>query len=83
MFQDPFHVNRAFWRSCSLMLGAAVERSFKDSLRVSQHSFPPPNVSSGSFVADVDLGLGHDWDPSRSEVMIEMRTMMMIVAGRR
>ena len=66
---DPFHVNRAFWRSCSLMLGAAVERCFKDELAVLQHSFPPPNVSSGSFVADIDLGLGHDWDPNREEMM--------------
>jgi len=66
---DPFHVNRSFWRSCSLMLGAAVERSFKEDLRVQQHSFPPPNVSSGSFVADVDLGLEHDWEPSREEMM--------------
>ena len=49
------------------MLGAAVERSFKDELMVHQHSFPPPNVSSGSFVADVDLGLEHDWEPSRWE----------------
>ena len=66
---DPFHVNRAFWRSCSFMLGAAVERSFRDDLRVHQHSFPAPNVSSGCFVADIDLGLGHDWDPNREEMM--------------
>ena len=68
---DPFHVNRAFWRSCSLMLGAAVERCFKSEVRVQQHSFPPPNVSSGSFVADVDLGpdTWRDWAPSREELM--------------
>merc|ERR1711936_1480713 len=58
--EDPFHVNRTFWRSCSFMLGGAVERSFKAELMVQQHSFPPPNVASGSFVADIDLGLGHD-----------------------
>ena len=51
------------------MLGAAVERSFRDDLRVHQHSFPAPNVSSGCFVADIDLGLGHDWDPNREEMM--------------
>ena len=47
-----------------------MERSFKDDLRVHQHSFPPPNVASGSFVADIDLGLGHDWDPNREELMV-------------
>ena len=67
---DPFHVNRSFWRSCSFMLGGAVERSFKAELMVQQHSFPPPNVASGSFVADIDLGLGHDWDPNREEMMV-------------
>ena len=67
---DPFQVNRAFWRSCSFMLGAAVERSFKDDLIVHQHSFPPPNVASGSFVADIDLGLSQDWEPSREEMMV-------------
>ena len=51
------------------MLGAAVERSFRDDLRVHQHSFPAPTVSSGCFVADIDLGLGHDWDPNREEMM--------------
>ena len=67
---DPFQVNRAFWRSCSFLLGAAVERSFRDDLLVQQHSFPPPNVASGSFVADIDLGLQHDWEPSREEMMV-------------
>ena len=67
---DPFHVNRSFWRSCSFMLGGAVERCFKDDLKVQQYSFPPPNVASGSFVADIDLGLEHNWDPSREEMMV-------------
>ena len=33
-------------------------------------SFPAPNVASGSFVTDADLGLGHDWQPSREELMV-------------
>jgi len=66
---EPFHLNRAFWRSCSFLLGAAIEASFKEEIFVSQHSFPPPNVASGSFVADIDLGFGHDWNPGREELM--------------
>ena len=27
-------------------------------------------MASGSFVADVDLGLGHSWSPSREELMV-------------
>ena len=63
--ENPFHCNRAFWRSCSLLLGAAVEAAMSEEVTVHQHSFPPPNVSSGSFVADIDLGFGHTWEPTR------------------
>lgn len=40
---DPYHVNKAFWRSCSFMLGAIIEESFKDNIQVNLHSFPAPN----------------------------------------
>jgi large subunit ribosomal protein L39 len=57
-------VNRTFWRSCSFLLGAIVEGSFKDNIQVILHSFPSANVRSGSFVYDVDLGQ-IDWDPTQ------------------
>ena len=41
--EDPFHVNRAFWRSCSFLLGSVLEEVFKDDYFVELHSFPPPN----------------------------------------
>ena len=40
---DPFHVNRAFWRSCSFLLGYACESVFGDHIPLQLHSFPPPN----------------------------------------
>jgi len=67
---DPFHVNKAFWRSCSFMLSYAVETAFKDDIFVELHSFPAPNVASGSFVTDIDLKCGHDWNPTRQEMMV-------------
>jgi len=66
---DPFHVNRAFWRSCSFMLSSAIEQAFKDDIYVELHSFPPPNVASGSFVSDVDLKMV-DWSPTKQELMV-------------
>ena len=35
-------------------------------------SFPAPNVASGSFVADLDLGLPepHSWKPTKEELMV-------------
>ena len=41
-----FQVNKAFWRSCSLMLGAVIEEAFKDQYYVQLHSFPSPNGKS-------------------------------------
>ena len=36
------------------------------------YSFPAPNVASGSFVADLDLGLPepHSWKPTKEELMV-------------
>ena len=40
---DPFHVNRTFWRSCSFLLGYACEAVFGDQIPLNLHSFPAPN----------------------------------------
>lgn len=40
---DPHHVNRAYWRSCSFLLGAVAETCFKDNVQCILHSFPSPN----------------------------------------
>ena len=66
--EEPKHVNRAFWRSCSFLMGAALEMVFKDEANVLLHSFPGPNVSSGSFVYDVEMNM-KDWNPTKEELM--------------
>ena len=67
--RDPKHLNKAFWRSCSFLLGYACQAVFGDHVPLQLHSFPPPNVQSGSFVYDIDLG-GHQWKPSKEELMV-------------
>lgn len=39
---DPYHVNKAFWRSCSMLLGALAENVFRENIHVDLHSFPSP-----------------------------------------
>jgi len=54
------------------MLGAVLETVFKDDVTVKLHSFPAPNVASGCFIYDVELGgdLDHaEWRPSKAELM--------------
>lgn len=40
---DPYHFNRAYWRSCSLILGAIISKAFKTDIQPTLHSFPSPN----------------------------------------
>lgn len=40
---DPYHFNRAYWRSCSLILGAVITRAFREDIQPTLHSFPSPN----------------------------------------
>jgi large subunit ribosomal protein L39 len=63
---DPNAVNKAFWRSCSFLLGAVMTRTFKESAGLFLHSFPYPNVRSGSFVHDIALNESH-WHPSHDD----------------
>ncbi|KAG5893245.1 hypothetical protein JTB14_013406 [Gonioctena quinquepunctata] len=66
---NPTAVNKTFWRSCSFLLGAVVSNAFKDNVGIALHSFPSPNVKSGSFVYDVQLALD-DWKPTSSELKV-------------
>lgn len=40
---DPYHFNRAYWRSCSLILGAVITKAFREDIQPTLHSFPSPN----------------------------------------
>ncbi|XP_031831926.1 mitochondrial ribosomal protein L39 [Nomia melanderi] len=60
-------VNVAFWRTCSFLLGAVIDSSFKDEVKVHLHSFPIPIIKAGSFVYDVYIELP-DWRPIKEEM---------------
>ncbi|KOB73368.1 Mitochondrial ribosomal protein L39, partial [Operophtera brumata] len=65
---DGTQVNKAFWRTCSMMLGACATVAFKDTVAVKLHSFPGPDIRSGSFIYDIDLPSLPDWKPSTQEL---------------
>ncbi|XP_074652786.1 large ribosomal subunit protein mL39-like [Tubulanus polymorphus] len=65
---NPLACNKAYWRSCSFILGHVLETAFKSRHYVELCSFPAPNVKSGSFVYDVDLKLDK-WRPSSGELI--------------
>ncbi|KAG8234987.1 hypothetical protein J437_LFUL013867 [Ladona fulva] len=74
---DQFHINKAFWRTCSFLLGATIVNIFKEEVSVKLHSFPAPNVKSGSFVYDVSLNL-NDWKPSKDELRVISAEMVKL-----
>lgn len=64
---DPHLVNKAFWRTCSFLLGSVLHKSFKDEAGLFLHSFPKPNVKTGSFVHDIALSK-NGWKPTSQEL---------------
>lgn len=60
-------VNKVFWRSCSFLLGYVIERAFQDDLFIELHSWPKPNVRSGSYVYDANIKIP-DWKPTAEEL---------------
>ena len=67
--QETYEVNKAFWRSCSFLLGKVITNSFKEEIPIYLHSWPKPNFKSGSFVYDVQLPTLANWQPRENELI--------------
>jgi large subunit ribosomal protein L39 len=50
--------NRAYWRTCSFIIGYILETAFKSNYNIELCSFPPPQFQHGSFSYDAQLNLG-------------------------
>lgn len=66
--KDLSEINKIYWRSCSFVLGMAIRMAFKDDIKVLLHSWPRPNIKSGSFVYDIALNLSEKWEPVEQEL---------------
>ncbi|XP_038657320.1 39S ribosomal protein L39, mitochondrial isoform X1 [Scyliorhinus canicula] len=63
--ENPEEVNKAYWRSCAMMMGYVLETAFKDEYSVELIRAPDVPVISGAFCYDVILdGRLDDWTPS-------------------
>uniref|UniRef100_A0A336KGQ2 Large ribosomal subunit protein mL39 n=1 Tax=Culicoides sonorensis TaxID=179676 RepID=A0A336KGQ2_CULSO len=74
---DPHFVNKAFWRTCSFMLGAALTNAFKESAELNLHSFPTPSIKSGSFVYDFSISHA-DFKPTKEEMRVFSAEMIKL-----
>uniref|UniRef100_A0A8C5MTU2 Mitochondrial ribosomal protein L39 n=1 Tax=Leptobrachium leishanense TaxID=445787 RepID=A0A8C5MTU2_9ANUR len=63
--ENPEEVNKAYWRSCAMILGYVLERAFKDDYMVTLVRAPEIPVISGAFCYDVVLDSRlDDWKPT-------------------
>ncbi|XP_074156674.1 large ribosomal subunit protein mL39 [Sminthopsis crassicaudata] len=63
--EDPEEVNKAYWRSCAMMMGCVIERAFKDDYTVTLVRVPKIPVIAGAFCYDVLLDERLDeWIPT-------------------
>nr|VZI51573.1 unnamed protein product [Spirometra erinaceieuropaei] len=71
---DPSPANIAFWRSCQVLLAAALVSSFHEEYEVGVLDFPETSLESGSFVVDVRLRVPPsapqilDWKPTPQDL---------------
>uniref|UniRef100_G1PTJ0 Large ribosomal subunit protein mL39 n=1 Tax=Myotis lucifugus TaxID=59463 RepID=G1PTJ0_MYOLU len=67
--RDPGEVNKAYWRSCAMMMGCVIERAFKDEYLVSLVRAPEVPVIAGAFCYDVVLDKRLDeWMPTKENL---------------
>lgn len=71
---NPQALNKVFWRSCSFLLGLVLEKAFKDKFFIDLHSWPKPNIQSGSYVYDFHTGIPN-WKATNEELKV-FTTMM-------
>ncbi|XP_026519905.1 39S ribosomal protein L39, mitochondrial [Notechis scutatus] len=67
--EDAEEVNKAYWRSCAMILGCVLEQAFKDEYSVTLVKAPEVPVTSGAFCYDVILDSKLDaWMPAEESL---------------
>lgn len=61
------------------MLGAVLQNCVKDAAELQLHSFPSPNLRSGSFVHDISLNQ-KSWQPTQEELRAISAEMIKLAA---
>ena len=79
--EDSHEVNKAFWRSCSFLLGKVISQSFKGDVPFHLHSWPKPDFRAGCFIYDVQLPTLENWQPKEGELLTLTRTFWSLQAS--
>lgn len=78
--EDATPVNEAYWRSCALMLGSALSKSFKEEFPIELIGSPEVPVISGAFCYDVLLDARLDaWVPTEDNLRSITREVHLLI----
>ncbi|XP_072288324.1 large ribosomal subunit protein mL39 isoform X2 [Pyxicephalus adspersus] len=78
--EDPEEVNKAYWRSCSAILGHVLEQAFKDDYIVNLVRAPEIPVIAGAFCYDVVLDPKLDeWQPTKENLHSFTRDALKLI----
>lgn len=81
--EDLKRVNKAYWRSSAVLLGATMSRAFKQKHSVGLLQIPQVSVESGAFCYDVELldeSLA-EWQPSHDNLVHLTKLSRSIIAA--
>ncbi|XP_025951991.1 large ribosomal subunit protein mL39 [Dromaius novaehollandiae] len=78
--EDPEEVNKAYWRSCAMIMACVLKRAFKDEYSVNLVKGPEVPVIAGAFCYDVILDSRlNDWKPTKDNFRSLTRDASMLI----
>ncbi|XP_069492492.1 large ribosomal subunit protein mL39 [Ambystoma mexicanum] len=78
--ENPEEVNKAYWRSCAMILGCVLEAAFKEEYTVKLLRAPEVPVISGAFCYDVVLDNRlDDWKPTEGNLQSFTKDAMQLI----
>uniref|UniRef100_F6SNK4 Large ribosomal subunit protein mL39 n=1 Tax=Ciona intestinalis TaxID=7719 RepID=F6SNK4_CIOIN len=74
-------VNKAYWRTCSVILGAVVQEAFKENQKIGLLKIPEISVKSGAFCYDLLLDPGmRDWEAREEDLVFMSKVARRIIS---
>ncbi|XP_078491674.1 large ribosomal subunit protein mL39 [Ciona intestinalis] len=74
-------VNKAYWRTCSVILGAVVQEAFKENQKIGLLKIPEISVKSGAFCYDLLLDPGmRDWEAKEEDLVFMSKVARRIIS---
>lgn len=82
--EDIEQVNNAYWRSCAMVLGATLNKAFKQKYSLGLLQIPQVSVESGAFCYDIELDESlNDWQPTQENLVYITKVARSIISNKK